>query len=192
MSTIYLSTDLDFSSPYTSGSFGYADIPASEYVPPDGTNYLQAVLNVPAAVASPGGRYEFDHSELLGAYEPTGYIFGQVTPTTAGSGPAFGVYTYHCQFQMLFVAPPGLSGLGKAYVSITTTALSGVEYVLGGGAGYAALDAERETPRGEFNVIFHTLEEGTITVTVHFIGGSAPVPPTEAFWTDFVLAREIP
>ncbi len=183
MSTIYLSTDLDFSSPYTIGGFGYADIPASEYVPPDGTNYLQAVLNVPTALASPGRRYVYDHSELLGAYEPTGYIHGEVTPTTVGSGPALLVY-----FQMLFLAPPGLSGLGKAYVSITTTAPSSVEYVDGGGAGYAALDTEREPPQGEFFIIFHTLEESRITVTVHFIGGSAP--PAGAFWTNFVLSSE--
>lgn len=193
MSTIYLSADLDFSSPYTSGSFGYGGIPASEYVPPDGidnVNYLRAILNVPAALASPFGRYELDHSELLGAYEPTGYMFGEAEPVTEASGPAFGVYTYSCRFLLRFVPPPGLSGLGKAYVSVVTTAPSGVEYVLGGGAGYAELDTERETPRAEFDIRFQTAEESVIAVTVHFIGGSDP--PAGAFWTDFVLAREIP
>lgn len=192
---MYLSTDIDFSSPYTSGSFGYADIPASEYVPPDGidhVNYLRAILNVPAALASPFGRYEFAHSELLGAYEPTGYMFGEVVPVTAESGAAFGVYTYGCRFLLRFVPPPGLSGLGKAYVSVVTTAPTGVEHVLGSGAGYALLDTGSATPQAEFDIRFQTSEESVITVTVHFIGGSDPTPPAGAFWTDFVSAREIP
>ena len=192
MSTLYLSADLDFSSSFAIGGFGYAGIPESEYVPPDGSNYLRATLDVPTAVASPFNRHELEPSDLSGGYEHTGYMmFGEAAPTTEASGPVFAVYTYFCRFLLRFVPPPGMSGLGKAYVKVETSAPSGVEYIGGGGAGYAALDADLEPPRGEFDIVFHSSEESTVTVTVHFVGASGPNPPTEVFWTDFIGSHEI-
>lgn len=189
MSTIYLSCTLDFDDPGGDdpiGGFGFTELPPDEYPAPVEGSYARVTYDSSAATAG----VPFTDSDVTGGYELSGYSYAGSTVFTAESGPVFGVYTYGATVLLRIFPPPGLGGVVRAFVKVETAAASGIEYVVGGGAGYVMYHRSADVPYLTVSTLFDTSEENNVTLTAHFVG-SGPVDPPAPFWTDFVGTHEI-
>ena len=187
MPAIYLSCDIDLSEEYPSASFGYEEIPAASYVPPDGGNYLRVVIDTTEVNASPFNQLALGPEKFSGLYLPVGYQ--SASAEVVNEGPEFGIYTYRVTINVQFALPPGLSGEVAAFAKVECGSSLGIEYVIGGGAGYVSVNDSAPERVVMFSVDFHTNEVDAVTLTAHLVGEG---PPPSNFWTSFIGSREIP
>lgn len=180
MGALYVSCEFDPHSGDVVG-FGYDGIPAGEYVPPEGSNFLASTLSNAVVAAEPFGKKVITQSDFTGTYVIAGY-----STRTAIAGDGVGQYDTHQTIK--FTLPPGLSGTVRAFAKVEASGAVTSTGIDGGGLGYVFGYDVGESRAVECSVFCKTETAGDVTFTVHLIGDGPP--PTE-FWSSFIGSREI-
>lgn len=185
MGAVYLSCTVDLDVPGSAGSFGYVGVAPT----PVGSRFLRCTTGNAAVAAQPFGRLELTQPDFTGDYIISGYSFAQASLLTEASGPAFGPYAYLNGYQTRFYLPEDLLGEVTVLVKLESSGDVGIEYISGGGAGYAVVYDAGGALALDVYAGAHTATSGDVTYTCHLVS-NAPPPELPAFWTNFIGSRE--
>lgn len=190
MAAVYLKCEINLDDEYPAAGFGYDGIPVGEYAPPIGANYIRSSVSNSLAAEQPFGQLELTSGDFSG-----GYVYGGVSMANASrpgvGGIGYGVYEFSIGRFVRFYIPSGLTGPVSVFAKMEGDSEIGIEFVVGGGAGYV-----EATGAGSERILFVNVVANTnsdvITTTVHVVssGGGGSTEPPE-FWTGFIGAREI-